>query len=73
MTAASPAASKVLIARLCIEDELKRQHRRHGRLFSPLPSPFSSETKAGRTGGRTDVAQALVPVPTPHLEWVKRS
>ena len=48
---ASSAASKVLIARLCIEDELKRQHRPPS---LPFPSsPFSTETKAGRGNRRT--------------------
>ena len=45
---ASSAASKVLIARLCIEDELKRQHRR-----LPHCTPFSTETKADRGNRRT--------------------
>ena len=43
---ASSAASKVLIARLCIEDELKRQHRPP----SPLPSPPGRKPTGG-TGG----------------------
>ena len=43
---ASSAASKGLIARLCIEDELKRQHRPP----SPLPSPPRRKPTGG-TGG----------------------
>ena len=63
---ASSAASKVLIARLCIEDELKRQHRPP----SPLPSPHRDESRPGEP---VDMVQDFAPVPTPHLEWVKRS
>ena len=48
---ASSAASKVLIARLCIEDELKRQHRPPS--LHSLSSPFSTETKADRGNRRT--------------------
>ena len=50
-SASSAAASKVLIARLCIEDELKRQHRPPS--LHSLSSPFSTETKADRGNRRT--------------------
>ena len=73
--AASSTASKVLIARLCIEDELKRQHRRLPcltRLHSPVPcSSAAAETEAsGHDGSLCSCSHAPSRMGQAELRWL---